>query len=255
MRKTVVYMLFIFLFVPIFYAANAETIKQDLLALKNVENRQVVGTGTDVCVIVQTDAITQYVFRVKKQADVSVTEEQCGTSTFPGIIVKFHSYEAFKRFQEDPKNVLLAGFGVDYTLHESAILEKGGILKCTEEFKKTYCPALINTVGESKLGVIKADCCMTGYQAAIHSVIGSSFMIWYVLIGIIIVISLLGLLATLRKEKTTEVNQTILTYVKTARQQGYDDTQIKTVLLQAGWREKDVDVTMKKSNEVSWKRM
>jgi len=229
--------------IPLVSAANSSSLKSDVQSLKDASFITKLGPSGNVCLIVQTDILSYSYFTLSKIQDIIITQKRCDEPTFDGVTIKFNSYEAFLRWKNDPKKVTVSGANIDYYLYESNFIENGGILKCTEDFKKRYCDSVTELVGKDKLTLINADCCLSPLEKILPSTSGFS-IIYYLLIAVVILVAVLGLLITTKKAKKQETNPELRAYVKTTRMQGYTDEQIKIQLKNAEWKEEEINTAL-----------
>jgi len=220
---------------------------------------QLLGEGAQICIVVEIDSNNTYYYRITKTGGSSNIEETyCADPGQDNIIVKFNSYNDLLSARAGPKNFIIEKRNRGYYIFPSNYVQSGGILQCTQSFQQKYCAAFYNYFTKSELAAIDLACCanyeLTAEQKATLEQIkkgkpaGIQFPagFFFSTTGIIVIIGVIVTVLIVSSLLIAKPKNPLTEYVKTVRNSGYSDEDIKNVLLQSGWDEKTIDDALKK---------
>ncbi len=237
--------------------------KEEARAVVNVmsadNSLKLLGEGAQLCVVVEIDQNTTYYFSLTKTGSiVDIQERYCADPGKDNVIVKFNSYDDLLSARGNPETFFFERKNSGYYLFRSNYIEDGGNLKCTQSFQQRYCAPFYYYLDSNDLASENLICCanyqLTAQQqrqienlkSGKESTLQSPMEFIFSTTGLIIIISIIVLIIIITSLVVMKPKNPLSDYVHKVKSQGYDDDQIKDMLLQSGWDQQTIDDALKK---------
>lgn len=217
------------------------------------------GSGAEMCLLIDLGDNNVKSFDLfKSQQRLSVSESKfsryCSNDITNGgsedLVIKYTSYEAFRRHLEDPScdrmKKLLASQELLYL--PSEFIQPGGQPICNGLFQDRYCNAINRCLGFHELPAFGLDCCIQ--QPPQPAMPGWGTKAFIAMIFILLILVILSIVVAVHikhkheeqaQQETEEYQTQIEQFLEQGLANGYTKSELKQELMNDGWDEEFID--------------
>ena len=116
------------------FATDAEA-KTVIDIFANDNSIKMLGSGAQICAVVESGNTTYYYQLSKSGEAVDVAEKYCADPGQDNLIVKFNSYDDLLEFNSNPADFVKNKINTGYYIFPSNYVQAGGDVSCSEAFQ------------------------------------------------------------------------------------------------------------------------
>jgi len=240
---------------------DPELLQEELQMLSRGDLFQLFGEDTNLCIIIP-DINDSYSFDLDKNSEffeVSASDDlYCDGLNKEDMVIKFNDYASFKNYDDLTCDFKSGRAGQDYYILPSRFIEENtGSVTCNDEFRDKFCPLIKECMSDKEISSASIVGCCDDYPEeespsnfSIDAISGLISMIidniFFILIPIIIIVIIVGVFMFMKIHNGSDDgddNSELREYIQNCLSQGYQDFQIRNILIQEGWDQTLVDST------------